>query len=102
MMLYHVWDIDEWNIPATMFTHSKHRVSLLVYSQIAFNVLAWEVDSEGRYIFVHCKIFKLVCILINVNVPPPFSTVVLSYYIFSWTSLMVMGDFVGCTVCAQL
>lgn len=76
-------------MPATLgyACHSVHTsylcgVSVLVHWLIDFVVYTRLVDGEGRYIFFHCKIFDLTCVLAVVYILPPFSTVVLRQLVY--------------------
>lgn len=48
------------------------------------------VDKEGRFIFLHCKLCELCCIIAVVYIPPPFSSKVLQILL---VYLLVKRDF---------
>lgn len=56
--------------------HSNHTsysrgVSVLIHSSIDYEELGSEIDEDGRYVFLLCKLFTFKCILAFVYVPPP-------------------------------
>ena len=62
--------------------HSTHTsfsrgVSVLVHNALDFQEIDSAADSEGRYVFIHCKIGTLICVLACVYIPPPFKAAVL-------------------------
>lgn len=62
--------------------HSVHSgysrgVSILVHRGIPFECLDKEVDEEGRFICIYCKIYQLHYVFITVYVPPPYNCSVL-------------------------
>lgn len=62
--------------------HSSHTtysrgVCVLIHKALDYHELAKASNPEGRYIFLHCKLFTLTCVLAVVYILPPFSTMVL-------------------------
>lgn len=62
--------------------HSTHtsfsrRVNVLVRRALTFQELQCLIDEEGHYVFLHCKVYWVECILAMVYIPPPFSMAIL-------------------------
>lgn len=81
-------------------THTSYSrgVSVLVPGSIDFVELDSELDDEGRYVFLCCKLFSFKCILAFVYVPPPYNNLVLRSLVtfqmkYPETPLYVFGDF---------
>lgn len=79
--------------------HSTHTsfsrgVSVLIHRTLDFQVFDKLMDTEGRYVFLMCHIFKLKCILAFVYVPPLFNPEVLrtllTYHCTVWETLVAI------------
>lgn len=60
-------------------THTSYSrgVSVRVHKYLGFLEFQSAVDTEGRYIFLYCRLYMITCIIAVVYMPPSFSTVVL-------------------------
>lgn len=68
-----------WVDKAYHFTHTacSRGVSVLIHGSLDYQELDSVVDTEGRYVTLHCRLFSLKCILAFVYIPPPYSHQVL-------------------------
>lgn len=68
-----------WVGKAYHSTHTSYLrgVSVMIHNSVDFQEFDVCVDDEGRYVFLHCRVGKLNCILACVYVPPPFTAAVL-------------------------
>lgn len=62
--------------------HSTHTsfsrgVSVVVHRSLDYQEYASKIDPEGSFVFLHCRIGILKCILACVYIPPPFDARVL-------------------------
>ena len=86
--------------------HSTHTsfsrgVSVLVHSALDFQEIDSAIDPEGRYVFIHCKMGNLICVIACVYIPPPFTAAVLRLLLSFLDGrpdvpLLVLGDFNCC------
>lgn len=89
-----------WVGKAYHSTHTSYSrgVSVLVHSSIEYVELGSEIDQEGRYVFLLCRLSTLKCILAFVYVPPPYNNQVvralLAYQVkHPEVPLYAFGDF---------
>lgn len=85
--------------------HSTHisysrGVSVLIHSSIDFEELGSEIDVDGRYVFLLCRLFTLKCILAFIYVPPPYNNYILRALVeyqvkYPEVPLYAFGDFNG-------
>lgn len=83
--------------------HSMHSgysrgVSILIHNSIPFECIESEIDEEGRYICLHCKMYGLQYVIAAVYVPPPYNCSVFKKIIgfvtrFPAIPAVIMGDF---------
>lgn len=83
-------------------THSSYfrRVSVLIHHSLMLWELDLLVDTEARYIFLHCQLYALRYIIAVVYTPPPFSREVLQTLLVHLLDkpdqpLLLIGDFNG-------
>lgn len=72
--------------------HSTHTsylrgVSILEHRDLDCHVLDKQIDSEGWYVLLVCRIFLVKCILPFVYIPPPYNSTVLRNVLISWDTL---------------
>lgn len=80
------------------YTSYSRGVSTLIGSGVAFICRQCRIDEEGRYVFLHCVIENLECVLANLYIPPPFKLDImynLMEFIIDKAELpvIVVGDF---------
>lgn len=83
--------------------HSTHTsfsrgVSVVIHRSLDYQEYASKIDSEGRFVFLHCRIGILHCVLACVYVPPPFDARVLRPLLEFLTDkpnlpMLIVGDF---------
>lgn len=57
----------------SMHTSYSRDISILVHKNIPFECVDKEVDEDGRYICVYCKIYHLHYVLVTLYIPPPYN-----------------------------
>ena len=73
-------------------------VSVMVSANVLFECIQQQVDEEGRYVFLLCKLNKLTCIIAAIYIPPPFSVVPLRRLaqfmaLYPDIPVLALGDF---------
>ena len=73
-------------------------VSVMVSANVMFECIQQQVDEEGRYVFLLCKLNKLTCIIAAIYIPPPFSAVPIRRLaqfmaLYPDTPVLALGDF---------
>ena len=89
-------------------THTSHArgVSVLIAKSVHFELCELRTDPEGRYVFLHAKLYGEPFLIMAFYIPPPFSTtVVLEGFTFMSRNPSVqtiwLGDF-NTTLCPAL
>lgn len=57
----------------SMHTAYSRCVSILISNDISFHLLQSRIDEQGRFFFLLCKLAEMLCIVVTVYVPLPFS-----------------------------
>lgn len=62
-----------WSYHST-FSNAARGVSVLIHHRIQFQLLLVTLDRDGRYVILNCLIFQNPFMLIEVYIPPPYSS----------------------------
>lgn len=82
----------------SIHTNYSRGVSVLIPGSLDIQELGHSMDTEGRYVFLVCRIYNLQCILAIIYNPSPFNSDILRDLLmyqlgYPDMSLFVLGDF---------
>lgn len=68
------WVVKEFHSTHSSFSRG---VSILIHKKVECEVLDHKIDSQGRYVFLHMRLYGRTFVLAAIYIPPPFSGEVL-------------------------